>query len=270
MDDVTFRPAAEHDTPSIASIIRGGFTSDFLGTTIYGCPGMGEYIRAHILAPSRCSDTEYFVATISDVVVGCLEFRRVPQGLWLNYVAVISRVRVRGVGTGLLDFALRTYPSSTGPELELDVLADNGPAIHWYDQLGFKTRGERRLFRFEPAESPATTDGVVAGFAQAQAAQREFGFSEFTVRTRAAEHTVGRIGATYFRLRNPAALEDAGLLPFLKRLEGGRRQILCAVSGETPAGIPTTAEHYATLVRMSVPISDLLGCLNSRHQGTVR
>ena len=263
MDEVEIRYAVERDSSSIVSIIRDGFTSDFLSTTIYGCSGVEEYIRAHIKSPARCSDTEYLVAVVSDDIIGCLEFWRGGSGLWGIYVAVVPSARLSGVGGKLLDFTLRANPNIGSAVMNLDVLADNLPALRWYNKRGYKPVGEKHLFRFRLAKSPTAPKAIVVGFPQAEAIQRQFGFSEFIVRTDIAQHTVGRLGTKYYRFACAAALEDVGLLSFLQQMDCERQQVLYATPGNAPVGLSVTPEHYATLIRMSATIEDLLGYVNS-------
>jgi hypothetical protein len=150
----------------------------------------------------------------------------------------------------------------------LDVFSHNVPAREWYERLGFEGRGATSWMSLEIPRRGTGEPGVVSGHPQAEAAQREFGFSELTVTTRAGAYCVGRLEDRWFRLRGREALEDEALAATLQRLDG-RRRILALVPEPKAAAQCGPPHRLVTSNRMSVRLDRLTRSLSrpgDRHE----
>jgi ribosomal protein S18 acetylase RimI-like enzyme len=57
---------------------------------------------------------------------------------WINYLAVASRCRRRGLGRALMDEAERRLLALGCPKINLQVRGGNGAAIGFYERLGYR------------------------------------------------------------------------------------------------------------------------------------
>lgn len=226
--------ASAHEADRIVKLIRHSFPSDIVDKTIYGCPGIAKYIANHISADSRMSDTVFIVARIGSEVIGCAEFRRMLNALWLSYIAVDPEYRGCGVARGLLRWAIERIATPHPLEkMFLDVFAFNSVALSWYERLGFRCCASRRWYEIPlTVDSPA--NAIVGGLAQANELQLQFGFSQLKVTTPAGNYDVGRLHSTFFRLSRPEAVMDRDLMGALKAMDPDRLLLVQLAAGSEP------------------------------------
>ena len=221
----TIRSAEVSDAGDITSIIRSAFAPQLLDLFVYGCPGIERFIAEGIRVQNLGGDADYTVATADGKVVACAEVRRMPNRLFLNYVAVRDSHRSQGLGKQLLRKALVDNNRTDAREVVLDVLETNTDVFHWYERLGFQHQ-DTITWRQCPLEGGSPAPLIVSGYAQAQASQREFGFSRFTIRAGEHSYEIGQLGTRWFRLTNPDALTTPGVLAGLRALSPQRRILL--------------------------------------------
>ncbi len=258
---MTIRPAAAADASQIAAIIREAFPARLVGAFIYGCPGIAKFIAEQIGVQERGGETYYAVASDNGCVVGCAEARRQPDRLFLNYIAVRPAFRARGLGRRLLRAVIESRDPENAKEFALDVLDINAGAWQWYQRLGLQRRESISWWQASLGDNePASI--LLAGYAQAQACHREYGFSQFSVCAAGQQYDVGRLGTEWYRLTNPAALTAPGVLAGLKRLAPERRLLLLAKTSSFDAWLPE-AREIGRSHRLSAP----LGTLRRRLSG---
>lgn len=248
MSSFCIRPASRKHAAAIVKLFRAAFAPELLELTIYGCRGIQDFVGLQIAAPRHASDTGYTVALEGSRVLGCLESRWLPDALVINYLAVAEGARGRGIGTRLmLDAAARG-----GTSIALDVLKDNLPARSWYRRLGFREIGRTDFTILDGHRSP-NGPFFLTGYPQAKAAYKQFGFSEFRIRTGAGEHCVGILGNNYFRIQADSIRQEPRLPAILRQLDG-RRRILCLATGAGPG------RKVLRLVRMTASPQSLICC----------
>jgi RimJ/RimL family protein N-acetyltransferase len=100
----------------------------------------------------RATTEVVFGIVDSDVFVGTCGLHRID---WRNRSALLGIVlgdvahRGRGLGTDAVQTLLRHAFANLGlHRVELEVLADNAPAIRCYERVGFTTEGIRRDARY--------------------------------------------------------------------------------------------------------------------------
>jgi putative acetyltransferase len=104
--------------------------------------------RRYLKTTRRSPDAAVYVAVVDGVVVGRLSLARDPHPA-SRHVAdlglmVAATHRRRGVGTALLEQAVRWSEESGVRKLELHVFPWNAPAIALYERFGFEREGLRR------------------------------------------------------------------------------------------------------------------------------
>jgi hypothetical protein len=94
-------------------------------------------------------------------------------------------------------------------QISLDVFDDNLRALKWYGRLGFQVRQTSEFIEVMPPVIAPEGVACISDLPQTDSCHERFGFSKFFVTTTRRRYSVGRIGDTWFRLDDPAALADA-------------------------------------------------------------
>ena len=173
-DDVRFVPAEPDDASGIVATILEGCAPHLRQLVLYGCSGAVRYVAAQISIQHAGGETHYTVARSQGRLLGLAEFRRLPQFLFLNNIAVRSEARGQRVATRLLREAILLAGQKHDRVVALDVFEDNALALGWYKRLGFSAQSTTTWYtsRLGPGEvSPV----VISGYAQAEACQEAFG-----------------------------------------------------------------------------------------------
>lgn len=225
---IEIRPATVNDARGIVDVARIVFAPTFLRMVVYGCDGIVDYIRDQVDAAGVGGDTTYTVGIVGARVVAYTEMHLAPDGLHLSYIAVHPEFQAKKIGTCLLREAILCTRAPSQRSFHLHVLEHNTSARRWYEGLGLRY-GEVTQWWDMPLPRPACRPSAfVIGFPQAQACQRRFGFSQFTVLTTRGEYTVGRLGTGWFRVTDVEALHDSEFVETIARLDP-RRRILAII-----------------------------------------
>jgi ribosomal protein S18 acetylase RimI-like enzyme len=255
------RPAAVEHAEAIVSAVRDGFDSRLLELFIYGCDGIVSFVAEEIAIQDRGGDAHFTVAFVDGELAACVELKRFPQSLFLNYIAVRPAFRSRGLARQVLHEAIAFAGTEGRREMVLDVLIHNAVPREWYERLGFLTTGCTTWWTMPLTPGPSASV-LIRGYPQAEACQRAFGFSMLNIAAEEHEYTVGRLGTQWYRFTNPAALNSPGVLAALTRLDASRRILL--LTPETVVPSPQ-AELVAQSSRMVVDLDTLQAQLsNSR------
>src|ERR1035437_3055966 len=233
MDGIQIRFAEPGDAAQIANLVSGGLRQDFAQLLIYGCRGAPEYIRKQLASGIPSAESAYFVAQAPGGIIGAAELRRQPNRLLLNYIGVHPGYRGQHAGTTLLSAAVGMSGVNSG-QIELDVLDDNVRALQWYRRLGFTTRTSAEFLELATSDGADEGPAYVSGLPQADLCQERFGFSKFNLITGKGTFSVGRIGETWFRLTDLAAIADPAVFPALNRLDPARRIFAIVPASSAP------------------------------------
>lgn len=264
-DQIMITAAQPSQASEIVRVIRSGFEPAVHNVVIYGCDGIGEFIREQMLLPPDLAERIYVVATAGERVVGCIEMRRMAERMFLNYISVDSSVRSRGVGGRLLHGAMLGLREEGLETIELDVLETNRSAHAWYERLGFAEASTAEWWEITGAPNCAATGIRISGMAQADAVHARFGFSQFAISTNRSKHTVGRIGARWFRLTSREAIADPTVHTALKLLDRHRSVLAIVPRGALPQFLQGAAESRIRTIRMTAPVASVLERLDSKQ-----
>jgi ribosomal protein S18 acetylase RimI-like enzyme len=263
MNGMQIRFAEPRDAAQIADLFVTGFRPDFAQLLIYGCRGASEYIRMQLATAITTAESAYFVAQTPGCIIGAAELRRQSNKLILNYIAVHPRHRGQGVGAILLAAAVGLSGVSSG-QIGLDALHDNVRVLRWYGRLGFATRTSTEFLELAAPSGAHEGPAYVSGLPQADLCQERFGFSKFNLITREGNFSVGRIGDTWFRLTDLAAVGNPAIFAALKLLDPGRR--IFAVVSAFPAPPARVVRLLAKTHRMEAEIAHLVCSLSDDCQ----
>ncbi|MGC9949544.1 MAG: GNAT family N-acetyltransferase [Bryobacteraceae bacterium] len=209
------------------------------------------------------AESVYFVAQTPNGTIGAAELRRGSNRLFLNYIAVRPGHRGQGVGAILLSEAVGMSGVSSG-QIGLDVLHDNVRALQWYSRLGFATRTSAEFIECAPPSGLDEVPAYVSGLPQADVCHAQFGFSKFDLVTGQGTFAVGRLGDTWFRLTDPAAVSSPAIFAALNLLDPGRR--IFAVVPASSAPPAQVVRILAKTHRMEAEIPDLIRSLSNDYQ----
>ena len=247
-NDIELRAARPDDAAAIVALIREGFEPGLLELTIYGCDDVERYVRVLIEGRQRGVDTTFVVAADGDGLVGAAEMRRLGERQFLNYVAVTTGLRARGLGSALLGAAIEVSRRPGQRTLELDVLADNEVAI------GLVSRSRlRRELGDRMVDARAAGGGSLVAGARSPAGPRRSPRSGHSgsPRSRSAvsegDYRIGLLGHDWFRIADAAALAEPALGATLAALDPERSLLALVPPGTLAAPV---AQQRATMVRM--------------------
>jgi RimJ/RimL family protein N-acetyltransferase len=141
-DWLIVRPAAASDADALVELGRAVAGEDDLWLT-YDRSRADE--RRNVKSVRRDPNVAVFVAETPDGVVGRLSIAR-DHNPYSRHVAelglmVAASARRRGIGTALMEEAMRWARAAGITKLELTVFPHNEPAITLYRKLGFREEG---------------------------------------------------------------------------------------------------------------------------------
>ncbi|MGA2796669.1 MAG: GNAT family N-acetyltransferase [Thermoguttaceae bacterium] len=249
-----FFPAAPVHSESIVTAVREPFDAEVLELCIYGCEGITKYVARQIAVQSQGGDEHFSAAFADDEFAACAQLRRSPDKLFLNYIVVRPAFRSQGLASRLLAKAVTFAGAENRREIVLDVFADNAIPLAWYERLGFQ-RISTAAWRTIPLIPGDEVPVVLSDYPQAEACQREYGFSKFGVWAGGRSYNIGRLGTKWYRLTQPEALEAPGLTALLSRLDPGRNVFLLAADNAPISG--TQARLVARSYRMEANLESM-------------
>lgn len=249
------RTVRVQEAAEFVEVLRLSLPAELAPFTIYGGHGVVELVRKQ--AEESDCDSRYFCTLDGARIVAASEFRMVPNGLFLNYIATRPEARGAGHGTQLMKTALSALAPDSAGQIGLDVFADNAAARAWYKRLGFTVMTETVwLTRATSANGPCY---AVSGLAQADVVHNKFGFSQLALITPRGTVGLGRLGAGCFRVTSRADFEDERLVATCQALDPAR-VLLGILPAEEQSNADATSE-LARSLRLTLGIDGLCRAL---------
>lgn len=266
-NEIEVRAAVPEDAEQMAQVMRGGFEDKWIRLSIYAYHGIADFIRQQIRIADMGADTVYAVAVSGSRVVGVVEMRRTPAALFMGYISVAPEARSAGVGKRLIAAAAAIAGPIGRQTMELDVLDIEDGAKTWYERMGFVMRYRGRWW-LQPLEKPAQPAmGLLCNYPQSETCHARYGFSTLNIRTAQGDYSIGRLGDELFRITQPAALTDPGVLTALCTLDSSCRVFSILPDDQTPPIMSKAAEPLAGYCRMSASLDELLSRLPAAWDG---
>lgn len=197
--EITLRPAANEDAEAIYKLKCQAFGATCLPFTIYRSPRAIAYIARLICAWEQ----SFIIAELHEEFAGYANVAFLGDHPVLNYIAVASAVRGRGVGCRLLQAAESKVRDRGFKTLALDVFESNPSAVKWYATSGYRLISRSFLYRIDLAGETAREGRTQTRSPLWQAAlaiERQIGFSKLVVTRDEAEITLGLIGGVAAKL----------------------------------------------------------------------
>lgn len=199
--------------------------------------GAEAFLAAYVAAPQLHPERRYLAATQADGtgdLLGYAEFRQLEAGAgFLSYICVSPLARGRGIASRLIEHYLQMVPE---PEtMQLDVFADNLPALALYRKLGFEEQSQTTWWR-RPLPTPSETASLrVTNWPAALAMHKRYGFCEYQVSFADQLHGLGRMGQAVLRCTSAADFADDALLSAVRAaLPELQEALLIAPDGPSP------------------------------------
>lgn len=141
MPDIAIREARRGDLDALLALELASFSGDRLSRCQY---------RHHLGSRSA----RVLVAADGDLLGSAvLLLRADSRSARLYSLAVAARARGRGVGSALLEAAIRTAQAAERDGLRLEVRVDNAAAIAFYERHGLRRFGVRRHYYADGADA---------------------------------------------------------------------------------------------------------------------
>lgn len=256
------RPAVPQDGERIATLMREGVSDTVRRITIMCSPRLGRFVADELAAGGA---QEYVVAVFDGRVMGTSAWRHADGSLHLDHLYVAPELRGRGIGSALVLDGLRRIRRSGESCLLLDVFDDTPRAVAWYRSWNMRQEQEFAWIQLPlPAGGPRSGRDLPSEWAEAQARQARYGFSQFTLSTATGTYRVGRLGERLFRCGTFGILDDVAALEELARFDP-QRQLLCVgPATEVPIVVLRSGSIVARSERLTAPCEDVMACLESK------
>lgn len=233
------RPAKLADLGQIGQLIRESFKPELLPYMVYAQHGIGSFL-AQFIRYRRILSDRMLLVTEGDagILTAFAEFRYLDQGKsLLSYICVRPEARGHGLASALIRHHLQQMPGLW--RVDLDVFADNGPALSLYRKLGFEEAGTATWFA---RPIPATGNGAdpigIPNLPVANAAYDRYGFCELQVSWGDNETRMGRIGNSVLRCFEAANFKNDALLARLAAAFPDLREVLLIDDADPEVGRP--------------------------------
>lgn len=131
----------EHDLPEVLEIERISFPTPWSETAF-----VNEIHKSYAFTRVALSD---------DTLIGYICVNHVLNEAHILNLAVHPDFRRRGIGTMLMQTALKELQKKECRVFYLEVRFSNSGAIMFYERFGFRTAGIRKRYYVSPAEDAA-------------------------------------------------------------------------------------------------------------------
>ncbi|OES44984.1 GNAT family N-acetyltransferase [Domibacillus iocasae] len=204
--------------------------------TIFSSPGYTNFLTYQQSIPWPYNPTRLLGAYDEDALLGFIEIRIMSDRLFINNFCVQKEARGRRVGEMLLQQTELLARSMNKKAVSLDCFLWNERAMDKYLKAGFHQVAHAHWFtsenQYRSEKDPALF--LVEGYPNAEANQKEFGFSQFQIRTENGIFSVNRLKENYFRVT--ANEQNLNYFNILSRLDQNRSLFIISPDSEPEAG----------------------------------
>lgn len=198
---VDIRRATLSDVCMIYALMVEAFGKTSLPYTIYQSPLSIRYLGQLITSSSR---DDFYVLQEGSQIIGYYHAVKDSSELFLNYIAVSSLARGRGLGTRLLEhFELNGF-SRQCRLLSLEVFEKNISVMEWYLKNGYRDASAKYLVRIRICDYPQSDYLHISAedseWYQAYSQEAFYGFSKVRCKCGSGYLTVGLIGGDTIKL----------------------------------------------------------------------
>lgn len=245
-DEIHWVPLAAEHLPHFGDILLDSVPAHLHPYLVDAQPQYTQQLRRVLMSPTTHPRHRLrALVTGSDRLAAFVDIRvsaTAPETGFLSLLVVFREFRGRGLASSLFRHIAREFAEMRA--LELDVFADNQPAIRLYDSLGFhRTSTQQWLIRTIPTP-PAGNSPVRAsltGSAEAQHARDELA-AVGSVRLDPAQTGAGAdlrlVGDRVIQTFDIPTFMDTDLLSAVAAVHGGPRTALLITDDPMPPDAP--------------------------------
>lgn len=211
MPEITLVPLGPADVTAAQQLVRESFEQRLHPYMIATQHGSGAFLLAYLQAAALHSDRRYLGArSVQGELLGYAEFRQLDIHTgFLSYICISPQARGQRLAQRLIERYLAEMPQLR--EMQLDVFADNAPALALYRRMGFREESQATWWR-RVLPAPLGGELQLLNWPQALAAFERYGFCELQLRFDGRALRLGRMGEGVLRCPSPAEFADDRLL----------------------------------------------------------
>jgi ribosomal protein S18 acetylase RimI-like enzyme len=210
---ITYRPIEPDDCTAVAQLHLSTFGARDIAASIFLSPQVGHYLAQLVAFPTLQRENWLWGAWHESTLVAYVFGRALPAAWHLNYLAVAPAHQNRGIGQGLWNRWYQSGHDRNYRVFTVDVEQDNKRARTWYERKGYGLAGATWFYieDLAAAKKPGSKLQLL-NWENAEAWQKQFGFSQFNICSEKKTWTVGRLGENYFRAAYPLPKAAQGVL----------------------------------------------------------
>jgi N-acetylglutamate synthase-like GNAT family acetyltransferase len=144
----TIRKARNGDIDALAGIVRTAYSdvAERFGLTPENAPTHPSNCQPSWIQSDLARGVSYFLLECGGTHCGCIALEVAsPTVAYLERLAVVPASRRRGLGTHLVDHAVREATAAGVAAVSVGVIAEQIELVAWYEKLGFVQSGTRRF-----------------------------------------------------------------------------------------------------------------------------
>lgn len=211
----------EADCAQLTRLHRRVFPAEVVARTIFAANRVERYFVNLTAFPDLQPHHVLWGIWESDILLGYVHARALPQAWHLNYIVVAPEAQGQQIGNKLWEWWVAQGRARGYNHFSLDVEQANTRAVDWYKRKGLAVTHVTQVYELAlPTTFSTTQQFYLEDWEAAEAWQNWYGFSQFRLVYDQHPWVVGRLGEGYFRLNE---LAPDAVLASLARLDPNRR-----------------------------------------------
>lgn len=199
---INYRPIEAGDCAALARLHLQTFSQKDIEASIFISPLVDHYLAQLVSFPNLQCENWLWGAWDGSDLVGYIFGRALPDTWHLNYLAVSLDYQGDGIGQRLWGMWHQTGKDREYRAFTVDVEQGNGRARAWYERMGYYSTDATWFYCEELAALPESGRHCrLLNWENAEAWQKQYGFSQFNIACGEEVWAVGRLAERYFRVR---------------------------------------------------------------------
>ncbi len=146
--DFCIRNTETTDIPILADLIRTSFqdVAERFNLNADNCPKHPSNCTSDWVAEAFQKEITYYILESDNTPVGCVALERASDEVcYLERLAVVPRLRRKGLGQALVEHALNQAQQAGARRIEIGIMAEHEELKSWYQRLGFNLTGTKNF-----------------------------------------------------------------------------------------------------------------------------
>jgi N-acetylglutamate synthase-like GNAT family acetyltransferase len=144
--------AQPHQFDDIVQVVQraNAVIADSMSFTIENASGHTAFYTKQRLLADLQKGNKFLIFLKDSRVCGCIALRQADKAVWyINRLATLPDYQKEGIGTALLDQAIKEVDKNRGTLIKIGTIADHKSLTQWYSKRGFK-EGKTKQFKHLP------------------------------------------------------------------------------------------------------------------------